>query len=274
MKLGLEAGEYTLDLAVELGIRGVPVGMESLVKDGPKQTLRPLQERGLAVCQIGAFGYNPLSTDRAGQAGQSQALKETIPLAGETGCATIVIGPGNYHPSGFGAVDPRNFLDSALDQMAEALAPMLDLAAQNGVILSFEPYLKGAINSPQRFLALWERLKRPGNLRANVDPSSLYDYPDLLDPRAKVEEVCNGLAGHYGLVHLKEIALKEGFHIHAGLAPLGSGATDWTQMFALTAPHLPEDSWAILEHVLSPEEGRQSYRLLREKAVQAGITLE
>lgn len=272
MNLGLEAGEYTLDLAVELGIRGVPVSADQLVGDGVERTLAPLRERGLRVCQVGAFGYNPLSTDTAAQAAQAETLRRAIPLAAETGCPYIVIGPGNYHPSGFGAADPRNNLPSALEALAEALKPLLELAARHAVNLTFEPYLKGAINSPARFQAVWNRLRMP-NLRANVDPSSLYNYEDLLDPRERVNQVCNGLAGHYGLVHLKEIALFDGLHIQAGLTPLGKGATDWAQVLDLIAPHLPADSWVILEHVLSPEEGRASYALLQDAARRAGVIL-
>ena len=112
------------------------------------------------------------------------------------------------------------------------------------------------------------------NLRANVDPSSLYNYEDLLYPRGRVEAVCNGLAGHYGLVHLKEIALNDGFHIQSGLAPIGKGRTDWSQMLRLIAPHVPADSWVILEHVLTVEEGRESFRLLRDAAQKACVGLE
>jgi sugar phosphate isomerase/epimerase len=273
MRLGVEAGEHTLDLAVELGIRGVPIGADQLVGQGVERCLAPLKDRGLQVCQIGAFGYNPLSSDQPGQAAQSELLKKAIPLAVHTGCAYIVIGPGNYHPSGFGVDDRRNHTEAALNRLAEALLPMLELAAKYGVNLSFEPYLKGAVNGPRSFLALWERLKKP-NLRANVDPSSLYNYEDLLDPRERVEQVCFRLAGHYGLVHLKEIALQEGFHIQAGLAPIGRGRTDWAQMLGLIAPRVPEDSWVILEHVQTPEEGRNSFRLLGEAAKKAGVVLE
>jgi sugar phosphate isomerase/epimerase len=272
MRLGLEAGPHTLDLAVELGIRGVPISAEQLVKEGVEKTLAPLKERGLEVCQIGAFGYNPLSTDAVAQEQQAELLRQAIPLAAQTGCAYLVIGPGNYHPSGFGATDLRNGSPNAILQLAEALKPMLELAAAHNVNISFEPYLKGVVNSPTRFLAVWDLLRAP-NLRANVDPSSLYNYEDLLDPRGRVTAVCRGLAGHYGLVHIKEIALNEGFHIQAGLAPLGSGKTDWGMLLWMIAPNVPEDSWVILEHVLTPEEGRESYRILQEKAKAVEITL-
>ena len=272
MRLGLEAGPHTLDLAVELGIRGVPIGAEALVSEGVAATLAPLEARGLAVCQIGAFGYNPLSTDRGRQAQQETLLAQAIPLAAETGCPYIVICGGNYHPSGFGAGDRRNFTDAVLDEVAAALKPMVTLAEQHGAKLSIEPYLKTAIYSPERFLALWERLGSEA-LVINIDPTSLYAYWDLWDSTETVEHVCTALAGHYGLGHLKEVALAEGFHIHAGLAPLGTGPTDWAQVLRLMAPHVPDDSWVILEHVHTPEEARASYTLLQDAAAQAGVVL-
>jgi sugar phosphate isomerase/epimerase len=257
---------------VEQGVRGVPISAEQLVNDGVQAALAPLRARGLEVCQIGAFGYNVLSTDTERQARQHAILTRAIPLAAETGCPTLVINGGNYHPSGFAAGDARNFTDAALDAVAAALAPVVELAERHGAKLSIELYLKTAIHSPERFLALQRRLPSTA-LRANVDPTSLYDYADLWDPRDKVRHVCTALAGHYGLVHIKEVALSDGFHIHAGLAPLGAGPTDWPEMLRLVAPHLPPDSWVILEHVQTPEEGRASLALLREAAAAAGVAL-
>jgi sugar phosphate isomerase/epimerase len=272
MRLGLEAGKHTLDLAVEHGIAGVPISAGQLVGDGVQATLAPLHERGLEVCQIGAFGYNPLSTDHERQAEQAAILEQAIPRAAETGCPYIVICGGNCHPSGFGAGDRRNFADAALDEVADALSPMLALAERHAVKLAIEPYLKTAVYNPERFLALQERVGSDA-LRVNVDVTSLYNYWDLWDSRETVRHICTALAGHYGLLHIKEVALAEGFHIHAGLASLGDGVTDWTEVLRLTAPHLPEDSWAILEHVLTPEEGRASLSFLRAAAAQANVTL-
>ena len=272
MRLGLDAGEYTMDLAVEQGIKGVPVSADQLVKDGVDATVAPLRARGLQVCQIGAFGYNPLSVDHEAQAHQKRLMEQVIPLAQGAGCAYIVICGGNYHPSGFAAGDARNFSDQALDELADALVPALTLAEQYGVNISIEPYLKTAIYSPERFLALQKRVKS-SRLRINIDVTSLYDYWDLWDARKTVEHICTTLAGHYGLGHIKEIALAEGFHIHAGLAPLGQGVTDWGQVLGLMAPHMPDDSWVILEHVQTPEEGRASLALLRTAAAQVNVAL-
>jgi len=273
MRLGIEAGEHTLDIAVKHGIKGIPIYINQLIDDGVEQTLKPLQEKGLEVCQIGAFGFNPLSTDTNAQAKQKQMLEQVIPIANETGCRYIVINGGNYHPSGFLVGDARNFTNEALDLVAQELEPFINLAEKHNVVISIEPYLKTAIYSAECFLQLKQRLNSDA-LRINIDVTSLYNYQDMWDSSAKVEAICNSLAGHYGLGHIKDVMLKETFHIHVDLAPLGSSGTDWSNVLSLMNPHLPEDSWLILEHVSTPEEAEQSLQLLKVVAQQANVTLE
>jgi sugar phosphate isomerase/epimerase len=273
LRLGIEAGSITFDVASEHGIRGVPISTDQLVRDGVEGTLAPLKARGLQVCQIGAFGFNPLSVDAPGQIQQKELLRQAIPLAVATGCPYIVINGGNYHPSGFGADDARNHTGEALDRLAVELEPFVKMAEAHGARISIEPYLKTAINSPERFLELHRKIGSDA-LCCNVDVTSLYAYHELLDPSPAVAHICKSLAGHYGLVHVKDIALKEGFHIHVELAPLGSSPTNWTQFFNLAAPHVPEDSWVILEHVQTREEARASLDLLRQAAQKAGVTIK
>ena len=81
---------------------------------------------------------------------------------------------------------------------------------------------------------------RSDALRVNIDITSLYAYWDLWDSRETVHHICTSLAGHYGLGHIKEIALAEGFHIHAGLAPLGQGVTDWAEALKVHSLILPQ----------------------------------
>jgi sugar phosphate isomerase/epimerase len=268
MRLGLSAEKDTLELAEELGIKGVPIGAGQLIDGGVAATLAPLQARGLSVCQIGAFGFNPLNVKDS----ERTVLEKAIPLAAETGCPYIVINGGNYNSNSFGGTDRRNFGDAALDEAARTLAPLVALAEKHGAYLSIEPIIKSAISSPERFLNLRAKIGSPA-LRINIDVTSLYDYWDLLDPTTKVDRMCTVLADHYGLVHIKEVALADGFHLHAGLAPLGAGNTDWSQVLRLTASHLSADSWVILEHTQTAEETRSSVALLRACAQTAGIAL-
>ena len=273
MRLGIDAGKHTQDVAVEHGIRGVPISADQLVNEGIEATLAPLNARGLQVCQIGAFGFNPLSTDAEAQARNADLVSKAIPLVAETGCPYIVINGGNYHPSGFAAADARNFSEASLDKVAEALKPLLDAAEKHGAKLSIEAYLKTAVNSPESFLALKERVGGSDALRCNIDVTSLYNYQDIWDPAPAVEHICTALAGHYGLGHLKGMALRDGFHIHIELAPITEDTTDWAQVLRLMAPHVPDDSWVILEHVFTPEEAATSLEHLRNAADAAGVVL-
>lgn len=273
LNLGIDAGAHTLDIAVAQRVRGIPISAERLANDGVDATLAPLRDRGLAVCQIGAFGFNPLSVDRAAQARQREILEAAIPLAPQTGCRYIVICGGNYDPSGFGRADARNFTEAALDEAARELAPVVRLAEKHGVFITIEPYLKTAIGTPERFLTLYEKVGSEA-LRCNLDVTSLYAWEEMWDSRQCIANACETLAGHYGLVHVKELALADGFHIHIELAPLSKGATDWADVLARAALHIPADSWLILEHVVTPEEAAESLAILRLAAERAGVALK
>jgi len=265
MRLGLDAGQDTISIAVELNIRGVPIAGEGLVQNGVRATLAPLNKHGLEPCQVGAFGYNPLADKNCN--GQ---LSQIIPLAKEAGCRHIAIGPGNYHPSGFGHYDTRNFQENAIDLYAQSLRPMVELAQKHDVVLTIEAYLKGVVCSADTFKRLHAMIGSD-HLRCNIDPSSLYaGLHDFLNPMPLVTRTIADLAQHVGLVHLKEVAVEEGFHLKMSLAPIGSGHTDWAELLACVDPHLPEDSWVIIEHCASPGEASKSVDIITRAAAQAG----
>lgn len=272
IRIGLEAGKDTLELAEELGIGGVPITVDQLVGEGPEATLKPLRSKGLDVCQIGAFGFNPLAPDRDASRAAGEVLEKALPLVGETGCPFVVIPPGSYQASPFGLHDPRNHTAEAVREFAEALKPFVEKAEKHDVCLTIEPYLKGIVDGPESFRMLHSFIGSD-RLRANIDPSSLYDYRDCVDARPKIDTVCEGFAGHYGLIHFKEIALQKGFHLKMGLVPIGEGPTDWARLIDRASRRADESSWGILEHVGSPEEARRSFGILKRAAEQAGVHL-
>ena len=152
MRLGLDAGEYTLDLAVRS--RGSKVCLFRRInwsKDGVDATLAPLRAHGFAGLPDRRVGYNPLSVDRSGPGAPKTDDGAGHPSGADRPAALNCYCGGNYHPSGFAAGDARNFTDQALDELAR-LYPATTLAEQYGVNISIEPYLKTAIYSPERFL--------------------------------------------------------------------------------------------------------------------------
>ncbi len=259
--------------AKELGIRGVPVDGGELVSKGVAAVVDPLHRAGLEVCQIGAFGYNPLHPDAAVLAAQTELVRTLITLAPDAGCGYIVINGGNLHPSGFGHGLRGNFSAESLSRVADAVRPLALLAEKRSVCISIEPYVKSAVCSPEAFLALSEQVGSPA-LCINIDVTNFYDLHDMWDSTATIRHVCRDLKGHYGLVHFKDVLLKEGFHIHVDLAPLDGGVTDWGLVLEEVAPHVPEGSWVIVEHVGSLEEARTSVALVRQLARSRSLPLE
>jgi sugar phosphate isomerase/epimerase len=272
LKMGIEAGGDTVALAKEAHFKGVPITLDDLIRDGVEKTLLPLQEAGLAPCQVGAFGFNPLHPDREYREEMDRRMQKAIPLAQKAGCPWIVINGGNLHPSGFLHGDPWNFTREARTTVAQRLQPLLKQAEQHGVRISIEPYIKSCVCSVEAFLDIREQTGSEA-LRINIDVTNFYDLGDMWDPSPKIRDVCRGLEGHYGLVHLKEVALREGFHIHIDLAPFDKGPTPWDLVLREIAPRTPADAWVILEHITSIEDGRRALALLRQCAANAGVSL-
>jgi sugar phosphate isomerase/epimerase len=273
MKLALEAGAPTMELAAKNRVRGVPISAQDLAAKGVEATLAPLRERGLEAAQIGAFGWNPLHPDPAVLATQTQIVTKAIELAPGTGCRVVVLSCGNHQASAFGAADRRNRSPEAIARYAAALRPLLERAEHAGVLLSIEAYIKGVVWSPEAYLQLEARAGSKA-LRCNLDVSSLYDLADLIDPAPRCREICSKLAGHVGLVHIKDAGLAEGFHIHAGLVPITSGPTDWKAVLAEVKRAAPSDGWLLLEHVQSAEEAASSLAHLRKLAAEVGLELD
>jgi len=180
MRLGIECGEHTEAVAKKHGIQGVGIGLDDLVANGVEKTVAPVHEKGFQVCQIGAFGFNALQ-DSEEQKSQLQRLIKGLEFAPQTGCRYIVIGVGNYHPSGFFDIDSRNRTTAALEKYAEHLKPAIEAAEKYGSAICIEPYIKGAIYSPEAFLQLKEMVGSDA-LRINIDVTSLYDLSDMIDP--------------------------------------------------------------------------------------------
>ena len=272
LRLALEAGPHTLDAAVALGLRAVPIDGDALLTKGVAATLAPLRERQLVPCQTGAFFFNPLHPDAAARAAGAAKLAQLIPLVAEAGCGFIAFAGGSRDPDIFGGADPANLADAALADAARELAPLAALAARHGVALSLEPHIRSVLATPERAAALCARVGST-TLRVTFDVSNFYEFFDCLDSTAMTARCRTALAAHCGLVHLKEGALTPGFHFHAGLVPLGRGRTDWAGVLAAAAAIAPADSWAVVEHCASLDEARASVALLREAATRVGVTL-
>lgn len=272
LRLALEAGSFTLEAAVALGVTAVPIDGDALLRDGVDATLAPLRQRGLVPCQVSAFFLNPLDPDPTARTHAVERFSQLIPRVAATGARFIALPGGSLHPDVFGGADPRNLSDAALDAAADVLTPLATRARDHGLVLSLEPHLRSVLATPERAAALCDRVNSPG-LRITFDVSNTYDFFDLLDPTAMIARWDAALSGRTGLVHLKEGVLQPGFHLHAGLGPLGTGGTDWSAVLAVAARIAPSDTWLLVEHCADASEATASVALIREAATRVGLQL-
>ncbi|MCX7012309.1 MAG: sugar phosphate isomerase/epimerase [Candidatus Sumerlaeota bacterium] len=272
MKLGISGKPDSIQLAKAHGASGVPILVNALANEGAKAATIALRDVGLEVCQISAFGFNPLSPERAKQEEQRRLVKKAIPLAPETGCPTIVVNGGNYDPSGFLCGHPNNFGEQALDDAARGLAPLVKLAESHGVQIAVEPFIQCAVNTPERFLKLKEKIGSPA-LTLNLDICNFFTYEDMWKPAEAVERICKALAGQYSFVHCKDLTVSKGVHIHIDEAPLGTGVVDWSLALRHIGRDLPADGWFIYEHIKAAKDARAGMQYLGRAAEKAGVRL-
>ena len=270
MKLGMMSGADTIKVAVENGAQGIPLAINALAQKGPQQAIAPIAAAGLEVCQISGFAFNALSSDKAKQAEQRTLVEKAIPMAPDTGCPVIVVNGGNYDSSGFLCGHRDNFTDKALDEAARGIEPVCRLAEKHGVKIAIEPFIQCVINTPERYLKLKEKVASPA-LTVTLDVCNFFTFEDMWRPTEAVTRICSALAGHYALVHCKDLAVAKGVHIHVDETPLGTGVADWAAALKFIARDLPADGWFIYEHIKAPEHAPAGMRYLREAAAKAGV---
>ncbi|OPZ21347.1 MAG: Xylose isomerase-like TIM barrel [candidate division BRC1 bacterium ADurb.BinA364] len=271
MKLGMSCGTDSIRIAAENGARGAPLAINVLAQKGPKEAVAPLAAAGLEVCQIMAFAFNALSADTARQAEQRALVEKAIPMAPDTGCRVIVVNGGNYDPSGFLRGHRDNFTAAALDEAARGLEPICRLAEKHGAQIAIEPFIQCVVNTPERYLRIKEKIASPA-LTVNLDLCNFFTFDDMWRPSEASARICAALAGHYSLVHCKDLAVSKGVHIHIDETPLGTGVADWTTALQFIARDLPADGWFIYEHIKAPEHAPAGMRYLLEAAAKAGVS--
>jgi len=272
MRLGISAGPNSIPIAVEHGAKGAPLQFNLLAQKGVRAAMAPIVEAGLEVCQIMAFAFNALSPEREKQEDARRLLEKAIPLAPETGCPAIVVNGGNYDASGFLRGHRDNFTEAALDEAARGLASVVKLAESHGVQIAVEPFIQCVVNTPERFLALKEKVGSPA-LTVNLDVCNFFAFEDMWRPTEAVARICSALAGHYSLVHCKDLTVSKGVHIHIDETPLGTGMVDWDAAMGLVARDLPADGWFIYEHIKAPEDAQRGMEYLTEICKKHGVRL-
>ena len=200
-------------------------------------------------------------------------MNALLPLAARSGSRWIALAGGSLHPDVFGGAHPDNLSDAALEKAAKTLAPLARRAAEFGVRLTLEPHIRSVLATPERAARLCALIGEDA-VRITLDPTNFMGFLDLLDPLPLLDRCATALSSCCGMVHIKEITPQPGFHLHAGLAPVGTGRTDWERVLQIADRIAPPESWVLVEHCANAAEARESVRLMRSAAARRGLNLD
>jgi len=255
LRLAFSSNAY-LDMPVEeaiarvaaLGYRGIelladvphawPAGLLACQKASIR---RALADHGLAISNINAFMMNAVADPRQPywhpgwtdpdphyRAIRREHTKRALRLAAELGAAAISTEPG-------GELQPGQTRAEATAIFLDEIAPVLEVAAECGVMLLVEPEPGLLIERFGEYLEFAGRVNHP-SLGLNFDIGHAYCVGE--DPAEWVPRMADH-ARHY---HVEDIAATR---VHHHLVP-GEGAIDFAPILRAIAASAP-DAWVTVE---------------------------
>jgi sugar phosphate isomerase/epimerase len=220
----------------------VPHAWPAGLLPGQKRAIRTAVERhGLVISNINAFMMNAVADPRQPywhpgwtdpdphyRAIRREHTKRALRLAAELGAGSISTEPG-------GELQPGQTREEATAIFLDEIGPVLDVAAECGVMLLVEPEPGLLIETFAEYLEFAGRVNHPA-LGLNFDVGHAYcvgDDPAVWVPRMQAH------TRHY---HVEDIAATR---VHHHLVP-GEGAIDFTAVLEAIAAHSP-DLWVTVE---------------------------
>jgi len=250
----------------------VPHAWPAGLLPGQKRAIRSaVEQHGLVISNINAFMMNAIADPRQPywhpgwtdpdphyRAIRREHTKRALRLAAELGAPSISTEPG-------GELQPGQTREEATAIFLDEIGPVLEVAADCGVMLLVEPEPGLLIETFAEYLDVAGRIDHPA-LGLNFDVGHAYcvgDDPATWVPRMKDH------TRHY---HVEDIAATR---VHHHLVP-GEGAIDFPAVLRAIATHSP-DVWVTVE--LYPyrdrpdEAARAARRHLLAVAAAAGVEL-
>jgi sugar phosphate isomerase/epimerase len=226
--------EDALGRLAGLGYKGVELMADvphawpaGLLPESKRRIRDTLDRLGLAISNINAFMMNAIADPRQPYWHPSwiepdpqyrrirvEHTKRALTLANELGAPNITTEPG-------GPLAPGQSFEQGMDEFVRELAPVVEHAEREGVMLLVEPEPGLLIESTEQYLAFAERIESP-MLGLNFDIGHMFCVGE--DPAESIRR----LAPHIRHVHLEDIAATR---VHHHLIP-GDGAIGFTAVLS------------------------------------------
>jgi len=243
--------------------------------DADDETVRAYREAAdaadIAIAEVGAWGYNPLSTDAETRREAVAACKRHLRLADDIGarcCVNIAGSRGDL----WDGPHPDNFSPETVDLVVETVQEIIDDVDPDTASYSLEPMPWVVPDGPGSYRRLVDRIDRDA-FSVHFDPVNMIASPRrYADTAGFVREFVDELGDRIECVHCKDIALRDDLTVHLDEVIPGEGALDYHALIT-ALDGLDRDIPLLVEHLDTAAEYERAADHVRSVADGAGVDL-
>lgn len=210
------------------------------------------EARGLAIDHVGAY-INPVGLSAEQRRAGRDHLIGFCRVARELGVSTLATFSGTVSDGTALQWDPETHSEASYQTFVETMRQVMPVAEAEGITIAIEPFVVTVVKDPATFLRAVADIGSP-NLRLAMDVVNFYWPEDILQPRQNqwMTECFEKTRDHIAVVHVKDLAPRDGDRPTPGKARIGGGMLD----FAHFARCVKESSYRgrlSVEHLGRPE---------------------
>lgn len=203
--------EETFDAIVAHGVRVVQFNMACAgLPPMPDQIEQGLIDRIRAAAkkremELAAVSgtYNMIHPDPQVRAVGLQRLRVLTAACKGMGIPVITLCTGTRHPTNMWQWHPENASPQAWRDLLHAMEAALQIAAEEGVTLAFEPERANVVNTAAKGRALLDAMQSP-RLKVVLDPANLISPADEQEIHRVLDEAFDLLGEHVIIAHAKD----------------------------------------------------------------------
>jgi sugar phosphate isomerase/epimerase len=274
MKLGVftkhfvrDSFEDVLDAVKGHGFAAVQLNLESIVgvpapdalDDATCDRIRDgLASRDLELAALSGTFFNIIHSDTSERARGLHRLRVLAAACARMGAPRITFATGTRSSESMWAGHPANNTREAWADMLACMTPCVQIAAEFGVPLCFEPEVSNVVDTAVKARALLDHFDSP-YLKVVLDGANLFHAGELLRMREILDEAFELLGPDIALAHAKDL-LVDG---EAGNVAAGRGKLDYDHY--LTKLQLRGWQGALILHSLDEGQVPESVAFVRGK---------
>lgn len=263
------------------GLACVAVGFSRPAADISVQLMRDvrtmLSDEGIHAAEFAGVNANLVHPDPAVREQAVERVRAAVGPASALGALCINSGPGSCSDSwrmSFYRPDTGNFTSQAEDRAVDTLIRIAQVIDDTDLVYAVECHQLTTMRSAAIIRRVLDRVDHP-QIRANFDPINLLDsaYAAFTNTE-RIPEMIDTVGPRYAhTCHVKDVVVTDEMPFESHEAPPGQGLVRIETIFE-AAQLLPGERPIdlIVEH-LDPANAEASVELVRQRAVEAGITL-